>query len=94
MALELGWFSVAIFVAWLLFAMIRNYLSMSYDPSHALFVALAVQHLIVSYSESFGCISPSWSLMVIMTTLIATRTNLPGRSALRLRSRRTAAMIN
>lgn len=74
LALELGWVAVGLLVVWLVSSIAKSFLSMRATPAHALFVALAVQHLISSYSESFGGIFPSWSLTVLVTAMIAMRT--------------------
>lgn len=73
LALELGWVAVGIFVIWLVSSIAKSFVSMRASPAHALFVALAVQHLVGSYSESFGGIFPSWSLTVLVTTMVAMR---------------------
>jgi O-antigen ligase len=93
LALELGWPAVGLFLFWLGSAMGTTFLARQPSPAQPLFVALAVQHLIGSYSESFGGIYPSWSLAVLLAALIAARLSSPVRWAPRRRSRRAAAAM-
>ncbi|HEX7857256.1 MAG TPA: O-antigen ligase family protein [Sphingobium sp.] len=91
MALELGWIAVGIFVFWLVSAIATSFFSVRASPAQALFVALAVQHLVGSYSESFGCLFPSWSLTLLVTALIAMRGSVGIRWRSTRRSRKTVA---
>lgn len=74
LALELGWGMVVLFAAWLLWSVVRTLAMQRAFPAQALFVVMAVQHLIESWSESFGGIFPSWSLAVLIAALVELRT--------------------
>jgi O-antigen ligase len=79
MALELGWIAVGLFVIWLVSSIGTTLMAVNRSSAQPLFVSLAVQHLIGSYSESYGCLFPSWSLAVLVTALVAMRVHSPVR---------------
>lgn len=73
LALELGWITVAIFLMWLSWEIGATMFRRANLEDQMLFVALAVQHMIVSFSESFGCINASWSLFMLLIALSQVR---------------------
>ncbi|MFZ3484866.1 O-antigen ligase family protein [Sphingomonas sp. 3-13AW] len=73
LALELGWVTVAMFVFWLFWEIGFTLVNRSSLNDQSLFTALAVNHLVESYSESFGGIYPSWLLMTLVIALLILR---------------------
>jgi len=73
LALELGWGTVVLFLSWGIFTLIGLFRSLGISDGKALVGALMAQHLVISFSESFGCIMPSWSLYILLLVVVLWR---------------------
>jgi hypothetical protein len=73
LALELGWATVVLFLSWGIVTFIGLFRSLGISDGKALVGALMAQHLVISFSESFGCIMPSWSLYILLLVVVLWR---------------------
>jgi exopolysaccharide production protein ExoQ len=73
LALELGWVTVILFLSWGIITFVGLFRSLGIGEGQALVGALMAQHLVISFSESFGCVMPSWSLYILLLVVVLWR---------------------